>query len=210
MMTETFLYDTYALMELFNKNLNYEKYANEEVIINEFIFAEISYQLIKGNEENLNEYLSEIEPAIVNPSSEIIIKAMKFRYKNKKKKMSATDCISYIMAKELGIKFLTGDKEFEALEFPEIILTSSLENSALAEFNPEASIINESGVELNVHESATIKQSSIASTKSLGNICICDKNSSFGGSLSSDSISIKASWKVLFTLSKISIFKVLS
>ena len=121
MMTETFLYDTYALMELFNKNLNYEKYANEEVIINEFIFAEISYQLIKGNEENLNEYLSEIEPAIVNPSSEIIIKAMKFRYKNKKKKMSATDCISYIMAKELGIKFLTGDKEFESLDNVEFV-----------------------------------------------------------------------------------------
>jgi len=120
-MTETFLYDTYALMELFNKNLNYEKYVNEEVIINEFIFAEISYQLIKGNEENLNEYLSEIEPAIVNPSSEIIIKAMKFRYKNKKKKMSATDCISYIMAKELGIKFLTGDKEFESLDNVEFV-----------------------------------------------------------------------------------------
>ena len=41
---------------------------------------------------------------------------MKFRYNNKKKEMSMTDCISYFMAKELGIKFLTGDKEFENLE----------------------------------------------------------------------------------------------
>ena len=121
MMTETFLYDTYALMELFNKNLNYEKYANEEVIINEFIFAEISYQLIKGDEKNLNEYLNEFKSAIVNPSPEIIIEAMKFRYENKKKKMSATDCISYIMAKELGIKFLTGDKEFESLDNVEFV-----------------------------------------------------------------------------------------
>ena len=41
---------------------------------------------------------------------------MKFRYENKHKKMSMTDCISYIQAKKLGIKFLTGDKEFKNKE----------------------------------------------------------------------------------------------
>ena len=34
---------------------------------------------------------------------------MKFRVENKKKKLSMSDCVSYIMSKELGIKFLTGD-----------------------------------------------------------------------------------------------------
>jgi len=120
-MTETLLYDTYALMELLNKNPNYEKYLTKEIVINEFIFAEICYQLIKDNAKNLHEYLNEIEPAIINPSPKMIIEAMKFRYENKKKKMSTTDCISYIMAKELEIKFLTGDKEFEDLDNVEFI-----------------------------------------------------------------------------------------
>ena len=108
-------------MELLNKNPNYEKYSTKEVVINEFIFAEICYQLIKDDVKNLHEYLNEIEPAIINPSPKTVIEAMKFRYKNKKKKMSTTDCISYIMAKELEIKFLTGDKEFEYLENVEFV-----------------------------------------------------------------------------------------
>ena len=120
-MTETFLYDTYALIELLNKNPNYEKYSTKEIVINGFIFAEICYQLIKDNVKNLHEYLNEIEPAIISPSPKMIIEAMKFRYENKKKKMSTTDCISYIMAKELEIKFLTGDKEFEHLENVEFV-----------------------------------------------------------------------------------------
>jgi len=60
-MTETFLYDTYALIELLNKNPNYEKYSTKEIVINGFIFAEICYQLIKDNVKNLHEYLNEIE-----------------------------------------------------------------------------------------------------------------------------------------------------
>lgn len=35
--------------------------------------------------------------------------------------MSMTDCISYFMAKDLEIKFLTGDKEFENLDYVEFI-----------------------------------------------------------------------------------------
>ena len=46
---------------------------------------------------------------------------MNFRYKNKTKKMSMTDCISYIMAGNLGIKFLTGDKEFKGMEGVEFV-----------------------------------------------------------------------------------------
>jgi len=120
-MTETFLYDTYALMELLNENPKYEKYADCKVIINEFIFSEFCYQLIREGEKNMDEYLNEVEPAIVKPSAKTIKKAMEFRYKNKKNNMSMTDCISYIQAKEFGLKFLTGDKEFESFEDVEFV-----------------------------------------------------------------------------------------
>ena len=120
-MTETFVYDTYALIELLKDNPNYRKYADEKAIINEFIFAEFCYQLIKDNEKDRGEYLNEVAPAVVTPSPKLIKEALEFRYKNKKKKMSMTDCISYLQAKNLGIKFLTGDKEFENLENVEFV-----------------------------------------------------------------------------------------
>ncbi|MBU1103739.1 MAG: type II toxin-antitoxin system VapC family toxin [Nanoarchaeota archaeon] len=120
-MTETFLYDTYALIEILNKNPNYDQYTDKEIIINDFIFAEFSYQLIVGKAENKEEILDEVEPAIIFPNPEILKKAMKFRYENKKKKMSMTDCVSYTMAREMGVKFLTGDKEFEGLENVEFV-----------------------------------------------------------------------------------------
>ncbi len=120
-MDEKFLYDTYALMELLGKNPDYGKYLDKDIIINDFIFAEFCYNLIKANEKKMHEYLSEIEPAIVRASVKIIKLAMEFKHKNKSKKLSMTDCISYIQAKELEIKFLTGDKQFENMENVEFV-----------------------------------------------------------------------------------------
>lgn len=116
-----FLFDTYALIELMNKNKAYLGYANKNFMINDFIFAEFCYNLFKESVKEAGDYTAEIEPAIVHASSNVIKKAMKFRYENKKKKMSMTDCISYIMAREFSIKFLTGDKEFESLEGVEFV-----------------------------------------------------------------------------------------
>ena len=120
-MTERFVYDTYALIEILNKNPNYEKYIDQDIIINDFIFAEFCYQLIKDGERKLKEYLEEIEPAIIQLKTKIIKEALDFRYRNKKKKLSMTDCISYFQAKEFGIKFLTGDKEFENFDDVEFV-----------------------------------------------------------------------------------------
>lgn len=120
-MTEKFVYDTYAIIEIMNKNPNYEKYVEQDAIINIFIFSEFCYQLIKEQEKNIGEYLDEIEPAIVKVSTNLVRKAMHFRYKNKKRKLSMTDCISYLQAKELGVKFLTGDKEFADFEDVEFV-----------------------------------------------------------------------------------------
>ena len=118
---ETFLYDTYALIELLNKNKYYENYADKDIVINEFIYAEFCYQMHVLNVVNPQQYLDEVKPAVIKPTLETIKKAMDFRYKNKKNKMSMTDCVSYIMAQELEIKFLTGDKEFENLENVEFV-----------------------------------------------------------------------------------------
>ena len=121
MMNETFLFDTYALIEIINKNLNYEPYTKAGIIINDFVFSEYCYLLMRKNVKDAQNLIDEVSSAIVCPNAEVIKKAMRFRVDNKKKNLSMTDSISYIMAKELGVKFLTGDKEFETLDGVEFV-----------------------------------------------------------------------------------------
>lgn len=51
----------------------------------------------------------------------VIEGASRFKLQYKKRNLSMTDCIGYILAKKLGIKFLTGDKEFEDMENVEFV-----------------------------------------------------------------------------------------
>jgi len=46
----------------------------------------------------------------------VIINAIKFRQKYKNRDLSYSDCIEYIYAKENGLIFLTGNKEFKGLD----------------------------------------------------------------------------------------------
>jgi predicted nucleic acid-binding protein len=120
-MTSKFVFDNYALMEIIGGNDNYEPYLDSEIVINNFIFAELCYVLNRDKypkiKENINKYAKHISS--VNP--DWIQEAMQFRLKWKDRGVSITDCISYIMAKKLGIKFLTGDKEFENMENVEFV-----------------------------------------------------------------------------------------
>ncbi|MBU0466370.1 MAG: PIN domain-containing protein [Nanoarchaeota archaeon] len=119
-MTE-YIFDTYAIIEIIRGNPNYKPYLDEGIIINDFIFSELCYNLIKIDYPKKEYYLEKYEEFISQVDPEIIKEAMQFSYKNKKKKMSMTDCVSYVMAKELEIKFLTGDKEFERLNNVEFV-----------------------------------------------------------------------------------------
>ena len=103
---QKFVFDTYALFEIIAGNQNYAKYLESGIIINDFIFAELCYVLnpdkyskIKDNVKRYAKHISSVNP-------EWIEEAMRFRLKWKDRGVSITDCVGYIMAKKLGIKFL--------------------------------------------------------------------------------------------------------
>ncbi len=121
MTEETYFFDTYAIMEVIQGNSKYEHFLDSKIIINDFIFAELCYNLLKDNTKGKEEYIKKYSQFISYPSSEVIEKATKMRYEKRKNDLSMTDCISYLQAKNLGIKFLTGDKEFENLENVEFV-----------------------------------------------------------------------------------------
>ena len=117
-----YLFDTYALIEIIKGNKNYSKYIDSTPIINKFILTELTYWMIRDYgfdkasliADQYNKYVKEID-------LEVIKEAMLFRYLHKKQKLSMIDCIGYIMAKKLGLKFLTGDKEFEKFDNVEFV-----------------------------------------------------------------------------------------
>ena len=109
-------FDTYAIIETIKGNLSYKKYENHTPILNDFVIAELMHALLKEHDEKTsNEYADKYAVFSAPINHKTIKDAMVFRYKNKQKNLSMVDCIGYFHAKELGIKFLTGDKEFKEL-----------------------------------------------------------------------------------------------
>lgn len=120
-MTSKYVFDTYAIMEILDGNEAYNSYLDSDVIINNFIFAELCYSLFRDKDKKAKEHINKYSKYISSVKPQWIEEAMQFRLKWKDRRVSVTDCISYIMAKKLGIKFLTGDKEFEKIENVEFI-----------------------------------------------------------------------------------------
>ena len=116
-----YVFDSYAIIEIVKGNPNYAQYKHDEVVINNFIYAELWYNLLKGGKGNLKEVIGEYSEHISSVKPEWIEEAMRFRLAWKDRGVSMADCISYIMAKNLGIKFLTGGKEFEGVEGVEFV-----------------------------------------------------------------------------------------
>ena len=115
-----FFFDTYALFEIIHKNENFLPYTKEiGIVITKLNLMELHYNLLKlyGKEiadkayERFNEFCIDI-------SDEIIKQANEFKLLNRKRKLSYVDCMGYMIAKSMNIKFLTGDKEFE--NFPNV------------------------------------------------------------------------------------------
>jgi uncharacterized protein len=122
-LVESYFFDTFALLELIDGNVNYNRFNKKiNIITTKLNLIEMHYALLRLTDINkANFYYDFFLQFSVNISNIIIKESNKFRYKNKKKKLSYVDCIGYILAKSKQIPFLTGDKEFEDLENVEFV-----------------------------------------------------------------------------------------
>ena len=120
-MSESLFFDTYALFEIIRGNQNFQTYIEKDIIINDFVYAELCYNLIKTRHPKAHELLTQYAQYISQVEPTWIEDAMHFRLKWKDRNVSMTDCIGYIMAQQLGLRFLTGDKEFEGMENVEFV-----------------------------------------------------------------------------------------
>ena len=117
-----YFFDSYAIIEIIKENQNYRKYLEEDATITIFNLAEIYWSVLNYFEEDKAEVVYEkYKGATVEIPDEVLKKSIKFRKEHKKQNLSYTDCIGYIYAKENGMKFLTGDKEFKDFENVEFV-----------------------------------------------------------------------------------------
>ena len=115
-----YFFDTYAFFEIINGNPKYKIYAESEVITTVFNLAELNYGLKKKMSKELSdEYTEKYYQYAVDIILEDIKNAMDF--KTSHRKLSIPDAIGYTIAKRLGIKFMTGDKDFEGIDNVEYV-----------------------------------------------------------------------------------------
>ena len=112
-----YFFDTYALVEIYEGNASYAKFADKSFFITKLNLFELHQYMLRTSRESFAD--SEFEKYVLHAyefSMEVVKEASKFRKQHKGKNLSMTDCIGYILAKEKGLVFLTGDCMFEGLE----------------------------------------------------------------------------------------------
>ena len=119
-MDELFFFDTYAFFEIINGNPNYKSYTDVKFVTTIFNMAELNYNLKKEKDKKVvDEYTDKYSKFTVEVTNDDIKKAMDF--KTAHRKLSIPDAVGYTVAKRLGIRFLTGDKDFESIENVEFV-----------------------------------------------------------------------------------------
>ena len=121
-MTKNYFFDSYAIYELIIGNKDYENYIDANIVITKLNIFEVFYILMRdGNKELANNFITSWINFVVDFEEDVIKEAAMLRLINKKYNLSMTDCIGYIIAKKLSIKFLTGDRQFENMDNVEFV-----------------------------------------------------------------------------------------
>ncbi len=118
----TLFFDTYAMIELVQKNPAYEPYLQEDIRTTLWNLGELYYYFVKhGKQREGNEWFAKLLPSVVDITPDAIQKAMLFKHQHRTKKMSMVDCIGYIISQKNKFRFLTGDSAFGNLPNVEFV-----------------------------------------------------------------------------------------
>ena len=125
-MTEYF-FDTYALYEIEEGSQNYMAFSGElGIVTTKLNLMELyhAYFKLKGLQaaetafDHFKGFCTDISDETLKDAA---IMRVKLKTKSKSSNASYVDCIGYILAKNLKVRFLTGDREFEGLDNVEFV-----------------------------------------------------------------------------------------
>jgi len=118
-----YFFDSYAIIEMINNNPKYFQYREELVNTTTLNVSEVYYFLLRThNKQTADYWIRNLNFNLIKTIKlEISLEVAQFRFRFKKKHMSYVDCLGYLLAKKLGLKFLTGDKEFKNMKNVEFV-----------------------------------------------------------------------------------------
>ena len=120
---EALFFDTYALIEIFLNKKSYKPYKHVRVVTNILNLFELYYALRRReiDRKKVQLFVKRVEELCQEIPSKDLYGAAEFKLKMRKFRLSYADCLGYVMALKLGVKFLTGDKEFQDLPNVEFV-----------------------------------------------------------------------------------------
>lgn len=122
MKEKNYFLDSYAIIEILKSNPDYEKFSDVALVSTRINLVEVAYHLLESfPKQKAGEIVSSLKFSILEIEEKQITAIAQFRKENSKKKLSYIDCIGYVLAKENGLKFVTGDKEFKELPNVEFV-----------------------------------------------------------------------------------------
>ncbi len=122
-----YFFDTYALHEIEEGNSNYLQFSQDVGIVTTTLnLMELYYSyFVKEGQAAAEKKFSHFRPFCIEASDEVLKEAAMMRAqlkaKSNKSSVSYVDCIGYVVAKKMKIRFLTGDREFEGVENVEFV-----------------------------------------------------------------------------------------
>lgn len=118
-----YFFDSYAFFEIIEGSENYFPYfKNIGIITTKLNLLELHHGLLKlYGKETAERYYDQYVHFAMEIDDEIFKRASSLKAVLRKKKLSYIDCIGYIAALSTGVKFLTGDKQFQDMENVEFV-----------------------------------------------------------------------------------------
>lgn len=116
-----YFFDSYAIIEIIKNSESHNRFREIAIVTSSLNIAEVNYFLLEFVGENeADKIIQSLNISLIEQNKEIAIEASKFRFKNKKLKLSYADCLGYCTSLRNNLLFVTGDdafRNFEGVEF---------------------------------------------------------------------------------------------
>ena len=122
MIEAVFFFDTYAIIELLKGNPNYKPYSRAVRVVSKLNLFELYYSTSQSyGKKKARELIERWSGYAGDFGIDVIAEAAELRLRYRKRDLSMTDCIGYIISKRLRLKFLTGDRQFQDMDDVEFV-----------------------------------------------------------------------------------------
>ena len=117
-----YFFDSHALIELLKGTGSFRRYFDEPVITSSLSLGEAYYYFLKtGFGAQFLQLIAGHKIECVSVEKQDVLRAVRFRQANWKKKLSLSDRAGYTISTTRGLTYLTSNRKFDGIPNTEII-----------------------------------------------------------------------------------------